>query len=241
MEVLPLELELRYPKDKNGLYRLDRYAIEEIATSALEESSPANLNIPMPLNVDSFLEDYQGLMLKYAYLGLPGKEILGATVMANEVELPGLDLMQHPTVIYATRGTVLITTELGGVKDRPRQRYTKMHEAAHWMLHSDQKKFLCRQVERYRNKARTTADWREWQADALAAALLMPKAVFHDYAKYAIRRAGAPRDFLEQGSRVDHRVFNDSIGDIATRFGVSHRAAQIRMIHLGLIRTAPAY
>lgn len=234
-------MELRYPKDKNGLYRLDRCAIEEIATSALEESSPANLNIPMPLNVDSFLEDYQGLMLKYAYLGLPGNEILGATVMANEVELPGLDLMQRPTVICATRGTVLITTELGGAKNRPRRNYTKMHEAAHWMLHSDQKKFLCRQVERYGNKQRTTADWREWQADALAAALLMPRDVFYDFAKYAIHRAGAPRDFLVQGSRVDHQVFNDSIGDIAARFDVSRRAAQIRMIHLGMIKTATAY
>ena len=65
--------------------------------------------------------------------------------------------------------------------------------------------------------------------------------VFYGFALSAIRDAGAKRNYLVEGQTYDRMVFKSAIEPISKRFAVSHRAAQIRMIHLGLIRTNSAY
>ncbi len=220
---------------------LSRSAIEKIATEEMRAAYPFNLEHPTPLNVDEFIREYQGLLLKYNYLGVPDYPILGVMVMSDTAEIPACDFTMKPTVLEETRGTVLITSALAGQKNIPRCRYTKMHESAHWILHQDAGVTACNRIERYRVKNKTPRDWMEWQADALAAALLMPQEVFSDYVRRAIRKAGGVSGYLVQGKQADQHRFYEIIGDVVSTFRVSHRAAQIRMIHLGLIKTAPSF
>lgn len=225
----------------NQIPVLSRNEIEKIATEQICAAYPSNLEYPAPLNVDGFIREYQGLLLKYNYLGVPAYPILGVMVMSDTAEIPACDEMMRPIVLEETRGTVLITTALAGQQNVPRCRYTKMHESAHWILHQDVGVTACNRIERYRVKDNTPRNWMEWQADALAAALLMPREIFCEYVRRAIRKAGGASGYLVQGRPSDQYRFYEIIDDVASTFRVSHRAAQIRMIHLGLIRTTSLF
>lgn len=240
-------MEFNYPKQKNGMYVLSKYDFDVIAESVLSVYSPQNLSYPAPLDTVKFLED-MGLLVKHKLIGMPGRDILGATIMGDSEEIPVYDYFEGQDVLEETRGTVLINSNLCCGKHAPRRRYTEVHEGSHWLLHNEYferlerndktVKIACRVVESYKRDKATEHDWLEWQADSLAAALLMPKEVFYDYVRRLIKDAGVNRGYLYEGSYSDKRVFNDIIGKITNRFYVSRRAAQIRMIHLGLIKTA---
>ena len=240
-------MKLNYRQQDNGMFILNRQDIEQIATDALSEIAPQTLNYPIPLSTD-VLFDKLDLMVKHKYLGIPGHEILGATIMGDSAELVACDMKMNPIVIEETYGTVLIHSTLCCQKYATRRRYTEAHECSHWILHKpyfdrlpqNRRDHLiaCRAVETYKRPRRTDADWREWQADSLAAALLMPQGVFFDYAQRILKDAGAPRGYLIEGQPASRYIFQEAIHPIADRFGVSARAAQIRMIHVGLVKSA---
>lgn len=240
-------MELKYPQKSNGLYFLKKENIEEIATLVLKEYSPLNLEYPQALNTIGLLEDYLELSVKQKYLGTFESGILGLTVMSDMAEIPSYDEMLRPTVLLEeTYGNVLISPVLAGKDNTPRKRYTETHEGSHWILHRPYYDFLsnagnngsfvaCRRIETYNPKKRTDTDWIEWQADYLAAALLMPKDIFSDYVRSALWHRGITKGYLVEGQAKDKFTFRAIIEDVASKFRVSHRAAQIRMIHLGLI------
>ena len=243
-------MELNYTQGSDGMYILTRADMEKIAHDVLKEFSPQNLETPMVFDVDSFLSDYLGLLVKERYIGVIGCEALGLTVMSDVVEIPSLDERLRPVVVTETYGNVLISPSLHGRKNLGRKRYTKAHEGAHWILHRPyfQRKeqlngakigqgfVACRSIERYTSQNKRSKDWLEWQADTLAAALLMPRDIFFEYARRLIRHAGATRGYLEGDNVRDKGIFYEVAPSLCQRFSISLRAAQIRMIHLGLIR-----
>lgn len=243
-------MKLNYRQQDNGMFILNRNEIEVIATDVLREFAPQNLNYPMALSTSALFE-YCGLVEKHMFLGIPGREILGATVMGDSAEIPVCDILMNPDVIEETYGTVLIHSDLCCVQQTPRRRYTEAHECSHWILHKPYYDQLptnrsghlvaCRSVETYKRARKTDADWREWQADTLAAALLMPREMFSEYTRRLLKNAGAPWGYLIEGQPSSRAVFREVIGPVSDKFSVSHRAAQIRMIHLGLIRTPSIY
>lgn len=233
-----------FPQKENGMYLLNREDVGSIADQVLREYSPENLSYPAPLDIEGLLEKL-GLMIKRTYLGFPGRDILGATVMGDMDVVPEYSgITMQVEMVEETYGTVLINLALNGKENLGRKRYTEAHEASHWLLHGDYFKksdsgqlIACRSVERYRwAKQRTENDWLEWQADTLAAELLMPRQPFREYARHALEYAGAQRGYLIEGNSLDRRIFNTAIDLITKQFRVSRRAAEIRMIHLGLIK-----
>lgn len=243
-------MELNYAQGPDGMYILARADMEKIARDTLEEFAPQNLETPKSFDVDVFLSDYLGLLVKERYIGVTGYEALGLTVMSDMVEIPSLDERFRPTVITETYGNVLISPSLCGMKYLGRKRYTEVHEGAHWILHRPyfQKKeqlngggtghgfVACRSIERYAPQKKRSTDWLEWQADTLAAALLMPGEIFSKYTRKLLRQAGAVRGYLEGANPRDKRIFYEIVPELSRRFSVSLRAVQIRMIHLGLIK-----
>ena len=248
-----MTVQLDYKQKYNGQYILSKIDIEKIATDVLKEFSPSNLVMPTQLDTMSFLQDYLGLNVKRKYIGTFESGILGSIVMCDEMEIPSYDEMFRPTVLLETYGNVLISPNLSCRENAPRRRYTEMHEGSHFILHKDYYKCLemesvnqhkliaCRRMELLNDNPKTAADWVEWQADYMAAALLMPRDVFHDYARSIIRSFGVSRGYLTVSSSTNKRQAFEIISKIAERFYVSYRAAQIRMIKLGLIRENPYY
>ena len=246
-------MRLDYKQKYNGQYILSKIDIEKIATDVLKEFSPSNLVIPTQLDTMSFLQDYLGLDVKRKYIGTFESGILGSIVLCDEIEIPSYDEMFRPTVLIETYGNVLISPDLNSRENAPRRRYTEMHEGSHFILHKDYYKCLdrkstnrhkliaCRRMELLNDNPKTTEDWAEWQADYLAAALLMPQEVFYDYARSIIKSLGVSRGYLTVSSNANKRQAFEIISKVAERFYVSYRAAQIRMIKLGLIRDNAYY
>ncbi len=241
---------MHYAKKENGMYILSRNDMEQIATEHLQEYNPSLLQSPKPLNTQDFLENYLGLVVKNKYICDFQSGILGLTVMGDIVPIPSYDEMLRPVVLEETYGTVLLSPQLLSRENCSRRRYTQMHEASHFMLHQDYFNkcdqvrtnaeypctfVACCKIERYKEPVRTDEDWLEYQADALAAALLMPYNTFIAYAKSVLRKNGIRRNFLAVNQYDDKRIVHSMIYDIAETFEVSYKAAQIRLSHLGVI------
>ena len=235
----------------NGLYILEREDIERIATVKLKEYSPSNLEAPKPFDTTGFLEEHLGLVVKSKYVFGFNSGILGLTVMGDIVQIPSCDEWFRPVVLEETFGTVLITPHLMGRENLARRRYTEMHEAAHFILHrpyferamaaeikqraDDGAYVACRTVEMCRGSKRTDEDWLEYQADALAAALLMPRQVFYHCVRDIMRNRGITNAYIAPPPYVSRSKIRDIIAEVAELFQVSYRATYIRMHHLGLI------
>lgn len=244
-------MKLNYLQKENGMYILSKNAIEDIATSLLNTYYPQNLRSPLPLNTTELLEDCFGLTVKRKYIGTFGSGILGLIVMNDEVEIPSYDDMYRPTVLRETYGTVLISPHLAGYANAPRRGYTEAHEGAHFILHGEYYRHIsdsaagrsgdlpeyiaCRKVEMYRNRPQGDFDWMEWQADSLAAALLMPKDVFRTFAEKVIRDHGISGGCISGSAYTGRGTAFEIISQVAEKFKVSFRATQIRMLHFGLI------
>ena len=247
-------MQFECQRKSNGLPILSKLDIENIATKVLKEFAPMNLECPLPFKTTSFLEDYHQLVIKNKYIGTFESGILGLTVMGEEARIPTFDEMYRPVVETEYYGTVYISPSLMGRDNLPRRRYTEAHEGSHKLLHQEyfdnlaktscgeNKQYVaCRSVELYNPKNNTDRDWMEWHADSLAAALLMPRDVFYDFVRSEIRKAGISCGYLVKGQQRDKRVFYEIVDEIAKRFHVSHKATQIRMAHVGLIKTNPWY
>lgn len=242
-----------YRQKENGMYILSKSEIEQIATKTLQEFSPSNLERPMPLRTTDFLENYLGLVIKYKYICDFQSGILGLTVMGDEVPVPSYDELLRPVVFEETFGTVLISPLLRGRDHVARRRYTEMHEGAHFILHQPYfancekiaaaarceypcNFIACRKIELHDERPKTDLDWLEYQADALAAALLMPQNVFHSYVRDVLRKNGIRFNCLYTNPNTNDRRAHSVIYDVAETFAVSYQAAKIRMTHLGLLK-----
>ena len=242
-----------YRQKDNGMYILSRNDIDEIATETLKEYSPTNLLRPTPLKTTDFLVNYLGLVEKTKYICDFDSGILGLTVMGDEVLVPSYDIMYNKVILEETYGNVLISPRLSGHDNLPRRRYTEMHEASHFILHKPYFAKLeqscaamrteypcafvaCRKIELHNEDAKTDKDWLEKQADYLAAALLMPRQVFHSYVLTLFRKNGMFGNCLFVSKNTKDAKVYKIIQDVAEAFCVSHQAAKIRMINLGLLR-----
>lgn len=237
-----------YRQRENGMYILSRQEIDQISESILAEVCPENLVHPIPLNIDKIIYE-TGLDIKFKYIGSLDSGILGLIVLGDEAEILTLDECFTPVTTYENFGTILINPQTMTHDRCYRDRYTKVHEISHYYMHKEFFRRLCgygainpsaciacRSMEiGPQNNAKTEYDWMEWQADNLAASLLMPKYIFLEYAKHVIRNAGNRKGYLVTDNSTDRNMAQDIIQQIATRFKVSRRAAQIRMLHLGLI------
>lgn len=245
-------MQLKFMQKDNKMFLLSRNDIEEIAYKLLCEYSPQNINNPTSIDTKEFIEDYLGLTIKYKHIhSCKGTGVIGLIVMDDIALIPSLDDSFNPILIEETYGTMLITPQLLGDKNMPRRRYTQMHEAAHYILHrehfnwclsknnskvADRQYIACRKIELTSQKPRTEHEWLEWQADALAASILMPKDAFNDFAKSVLQKHGISRGYIINDQYVDKKVVYEILQEIAQKFEVSRKAAKIRMYHLGLMK-----
>ena len=242
-------MRLNYHQKSNGMYILKKPDFEDIATQVLAEYAPQNLFMAQPLDADHFLKECLYLDVKYRYLSISGS-ILGM-IAFEDIELPRV--VDGCKMEAIKEGTILIDPSLCTTKQNARCRFTKIHEGSHWILHrsyhspthkcynfrKDMSIIACRSntIERFRwkrDRKWNDEDWEEWQADSLTAALLMPREVFLDAVDYAMRRNRIFQRYLIKGEQPfeSRRV----IQEIATLFGVSQRATQIRMNQFNMIR-----
>ena len=168
-----------------------------------------------------------------------------------DIILKFYDSTYTPVIKELKESTMLIDLSLSGNKNLARERFTKAHEVSHWICHRSLHSYdklpyefrksstiACRNtsIERYKYNEkikRSELEWEEWQADRLAASLLMPKAPFIDVSQKVINNYGIRNGILVRGRNVE--ASKKVISTVANFFMVSPKATQIRMSQLGLI------
>ena len=142
------------------------------------------------------LAEVLGLEIDYQILSLDGT-ILGVT--APDEQYVSVYDNEQECCYYLDGNTILIDTRLcASPKTIGRKNYTLAHEIAHQILYKafpdaygPARRLMC-DYRRTPESRRKIIDWTEWQADALAAALLMPKDAVLDGMFHAGLRCNAP-------------------------------------------------
>ncbi|HPF34958.1 MAG TPA: ImmA/IrrE family metallo-endopeptidase [Candidatus Krumholzibacteria bacterium] len=193
------------------------------------------LTVTPPIPVEEILEAHLGLA--YDFDDLPK--------LVNEPDaLGGLWFRSREVKFDQSLDPTMHPSQLG------RYRFTVAHETGHWELHRDV--FLSNEgqvamFEAGENPVICRSNDKsplEWQADAFAGYLLMPKdMVFAQWeAMHGNRQPYIAIDEIEDlksrwGLADDDRPTVDVARQMAPVFEVSAQAMQIRLIELGLIRT----
>ncbi len=224
-------------------YVLSRARIEHFAVEVLNQYKPDCLTIPQALDVYDFMENFMELTIDYKNLS-PDESILGLTSFNDGIYLVWNDERTKQYPIEVKNGTVILENALLDSKHNGRERFTVIHECSHQILHRDifARAFnlstgglvACarRHIESSKKKLATSRDWIEWQANALAAAMLMPKQttreVFCEKMRIAPEEINKP---IPLTLGIDLLLF-----EMADVFKVSHKAMKIRVEQLGLIQ-----
>ncbi len=165
--------------------------IETYAISILEsfrnqchvEMHPARRKYARATRIEQFAEQYMNLELKYTRLSGIG-DVLGLTAYADTEYRYTEDGVERS--IPLLKSQILLDTSLAPNlyrdTNRNRRRFTIAHECAHQILfrmENAENRAVCRKLysmgEPYSLRdLKSREDWNEWQANALAAALLMP-------------------------------------------------------------------
>jgi hypothetical protein len=206
---------------------------EQIETCA--EAVLQNYGGKIPLDVGRLTTSYLGLGMRY--ISLSGeRDILGLTTYSD------VDVDLGNRVLHIPSNTCVIDYQLfeESQTKKPanrRLRFTIAHECAHQILyrmeppspyHYTRLQSQCAYSFR---ELKSREDWNEWQANALAAALLMPP--------NAVREAQQLR--LTRYGRYLNRPDMYALTRLADKFQVSNHAMLIRLEQLGLLEQRAEY
>lgn len=224
---------------REQIERIGRTVIQEFERQCPEPSGPDAASAPCAIRIEQFACEYLGLKVSVARLS-PDGSICGLTAYADTEYL--VSDGQSTYTIPLHQGQILLDNSLIGDAKTGRRRFTLAHECAHQILfaledtatkQAKQKTYSERAGYSLR-ELKTKEDWNEWQANALAAALLMP-----------IDRLCSVRCELHQTEPVKcygTRLGPDSVADVSrlcTSFGVSKAAMLIRLRQIGVVDDRP--
>lgn len=234
--------------DRYGVPILSKYQLDLIAEDFISDFYPEALKSPREIDVDSFAQNYLGLIQDYAYLSHNGV-YLGMMVF-NDTD--GIIVYEPDTngikCISADARTMIIDNQLLEDRQECRYRFTVLHECGHDIFHRGyysqvpnqlslfnnygQPTVKCRSINIGGNK-KATKEWTkddtmEWQANYFAAALLLPRSMV----------IKAVQEEHERYKNLRNNFFNKdsvTINSIAKIFNASEEATRYRLEGLELI------
>ena len=228
-------------------------ALDAYASAVVYDALPKTLDAPAAFDVAWFIEFYLGLHIEYKRIS-GDRRILAMTAFdtgfVQVYDEYGLETL--PLAVY--EGTVIIDPVLMEKRNLARRRFTFMHESAHWLIHRKafdaenpfgtpgvfENQYLAAKEGRIDycrgQKERTNNDRIERQADFLASAMLMPRETLRmAYADFFQQFRERPRRIV-RGKDYKDACYAELLPEyVAERFGVSKRAAMIRLEKLGAI------
>lgn len=228
-------------------------ALDDYGQRIVQDFSPETAHTPAIMDVDGFVEYYLHLNVEFRRISY-NRKILGMTAFnGGLIEVINEDT-GRPEQLSVAAGTVVIDTSLMTKRNTPRLRFTMIHEAAHWLLHRKayaednpfgpagvyENQFLAAKEGRmdYSRslKEHTDIERMERQADFLASAILMPisamRLAYRNYFSYFGER---PHQIVRGKNPMDDCHVAGLPEYIAKEFGVSKRAALIRLEKLNAI------
>ena len=246
-------ININYRQKYNGLPVLSWNEIDVIAEAMLKDYNPELLSDPQPVDVELLMQDYLKLYLEYQYLS-NNESILGMMVFHDTNGIVVYEPENNRVrKIAAKANTVIIDNSLLEQSQRNRYRFTMAHEAGHATLHQ---LYFARQMNDMSSVARlgsyasgirdcvrcravdvnvkskpleTDDDWMEWQANAFASAILLPRSMVFKAAEECKRRFPS---FCDSPASTIYEQY------LAGTFDVSREAARCRLNQLGIYTDA---
>lgn len=209
----------------------------------LDEINPGRRKYARATPIEQFAEQYLGLELIYTKLSEVGN-VLGLTAYADTEYI--FTVGGEEKTVSLLRNQVLLDTRLAPNKmrdtNRGRRRFTIAHECAHnilFRMESTENRDICRRMYTMgqpfsMRDLKTREDWNEWQANALAAAILMPSG--------EISRAlgDRPRQLVCYGGMFT-AMDRYTLETLCRSLMVSRQAMIIRLRELGYLVDRPAH
>lgn len=220
-------------------YDLSAKQLEDKACELLIEFDQERLHKTKPIDVYAVIEKCLDVPYDWKYL-TPDQSILGATAFSGGLLWVWPESKYYegllPYQIEVEPGTILIDTTLTEQDNRGRENFTVMHEVFHQVLHK--KCFRTMPKNYVHPTASRTIDGQvryasyalamiEKQANACAAAFLMPADLTKNTYKHLYRVAGY--------NSYNYSFVYNTIKEMAEEFSVSQQAMSIRLQTLGLI------
>ena len=220
-------------------YDLSPKQLEDKAYELLIKFDKERLHKTKPIDVYAVIEKCLDVPYDWKYL-TPDQSILGATAFSGGLLWVWPESKYYegllPYQIEVEPGTILIDTTLTEQDNRGRENFTVMHEVFHQVLHK--KCFRTMPKNYVHPTASRTIDGQvryasyalamiEKQANACAAAFLMPADLTKNTYKQLYRAAGY--------NRYNYGFVYNTIKEMAEEFSVSQQAMSIRLQTLGLI------
>lgn len=214
--------------------RIERKA-EEILSKYLEGKL---IYTPEPMDVDHFAEFYLNATIDFANLSKDGKT-LGCTCFNDGILMVWNDERTEEYPIQVEKGYIFIDNRVLDSDVEGRVRFTIIHECSHLILHprfyykrpgEENPKINCAiyQIEKWDKCPPMTDDEiREWQANRLGAALIMPS--------NAVKILMADKLGIKSDKLSKVYVSENFIGEMADFFIVSKSAMRNRLRDLNLI------
>ena len=229
--------EPRLEKRKNGIPVISKREIDALGAKIVLDFCPEAMKEPQSLDEEAFVQYYLCKTMDFRFLSHCGL-YLGMTVFDDNHRVAVYDPEKNRAeycVFHA--GTIIIDNSLMMPDRKPRYRYTVFHEGSHVILHQryfenlpalsdsvNPSAVLCRMVKnpfaQRPHRVWTDYDWAEWQANALASALLMPAPMV----RLLVERSGKIATAFDVAYCVQ---------ECSRIFGVSIQAAEYRLKDLG--------
>lgn len=223
------------------MVRLSRNDIEQIAEMILVQyrKLPEVQKKKMyRVDPELLLTKVLGLNIEYGHLSIDGS-ILGLTSF-EEVEVEVLDYTDMETFVSLDGKTVIIEEDLHNDSTQiGRFNFTLMHEGSHQIFNRlFPNEYGCKKsnaspvhYHTYNSeKNKPIKDWEEWQANTLAAAILLPK----DLIEYGMFLFGLGKK-IKCLNRITNFETYQKFSALADFLGASKSALAIRMKQLNLL------
>ena len=210
--------------------------LEDKAMELLKRFDPERLTKAKPIDVYEVIEKCLDVPYDWKYL-TPDQSILGMTAFrAGTLWVwpeSHYEEGMRPTKISVEEGMILIDSTLTELPERGAENFTVMHEVFHQVLHkrcfrhSNPDYTHCTTRDALKNGKRrpmTSLEICEYQANACAAAFLMPGPLLVEKVnRYA-------------GGRIHLKAYAEYllVKDLADEFSVSPTAMKYRLLNLGL-------
>jgi len=228
-------------------------ALDHYAEALVGDAIPETLAAPAILDVGRFIEFYLDMTVEYKRIS-SDRNVMAMTAFNAGIVQVFDDSGTKPIPLIVKEGTLIIDPILMEKRNAARCRFTFMHEASHWILHrlafaADnpfgspgvfENQYLAAKegrIDYSRNtRERNDIERIERQADFLASAMLMPKTTlrmaFKEFFTYYDER---PHTIYRGRNEMDDQFALLLPEFVADRFGVSKRAALIRLEKLNAI------
>lgn len=214
---------------------LSRADLERIGGTVVNQyyrAIPPQGTLPAPVDPVKLAKVVLGLETRYLPLSGDGS-ILGMACF-QDTWLEVYDRKGKPVQIQLSGRDIVLDCTLLDEDKIGRHNFTAAHELAHHILvrlyPEDYRHLLNYRTHVLYREKRRSRDWEEWQADTMAAAIIMPEQTI----RYCMEVFGLGQKLDMLSSFCRARQF-ERFCDIATYLSVSKKALAIRMKQLGLL------